>query len=125
MNLITFLHKIQNQQSISFNETMDIIEVYYDYQPTEFSNGRGDDKLVSSAGTNQGSCKIFAFGLLQQLTPEQTLHLFGDYYKDVVKNPAGTDHQNIRLFMKYGWDGVYFQSQALVKKTITLVESSV
>lgn len=117
MNLKTFLQKVQTQQPICFDETMAIIAENYDYQVTEFSNGLGDDKLVSPAGVNQGSCKIFAFGLLHNLTAEQTLNLFGDYYhRDVLANPEGTDHQNIRNFIKYGWDGVCFHNQALLQK---------
>jgi hypothetical protein len=96
---------------------MAIIEAYYHYQPTEFSNGLGEDKLISPAGSNQGSCKIFAFAQLQHLTPQQTLNLFGDYYRiDVLNHPNGTDHQNIRLFIKYGWDGICFQNQALTSQ---------
>jgi hypothetical protein len=117
MDLTTFLQKVQNRQPISFDETMAMIEAYYHYQPTEFSNGLGEDKLISLAGVNQGSCKIFAFAQLQQLSPEQTLNLFGDYYyRDVLKNPDGTDHQNIRNFIKYGWAGICFQNQALTSQ---------
>ena len=117
MNLETFLQKIKNQQPISFDETMTIIAENYHYQPAEFSNGIGEDKLISPVGTNQGSCKIFALGLLHQLTVEQTLNLFGDYYHiDVLNNPNGTDHQNIRNFIKYGWDGICFQNAALLLK---------
>ena len=117
MDRFTFLQKTQNIEAISFDETMAMIDNYYRYQPTEFSNGIGDDKIISPAGINQGSCKIFAFGLLQQLTPEQTLNLFGNYYHiDVLNNPNGTDHQNIRLFMKYGWNGIEFKNQALIEK---------
>jgi hypothetical protein len=115
--IMNFLQKIQYQQPISFDETMTFIAAHYDYQPTEFSNGLGEDKLMSPAGINQGSCKIFAFAQLHNLTAEQTLNLFGDYYHiEVLQNPNGTDHQNIRLFMKYGWDGIVFQNQALTDK---------
>jgi hypothetical protein len=51
------------------------------------------------------------------LNPNQTLNLFGDYFrKDVLENPAGEDHQNIRNFMKYGWEGISFDEEALGKK---------
>lgn len=117
MTLSAFLDKIKNNQPVSFDETIAIIEAHYHYQPTEFSNGIGADKLISPAGVNQGSCKIFAFAQLQQLTQQQTLNLFGDYYRvDVLSNPSGTDHQNIRNFIKYGWDGIAFQNPALTEK---------
>lgn len=114
MNLTLFLQNAQNLESISFDETMAVIEANYTYQPTEFSNGLGEDKLISLAGTNQGSCKIFAFAQLHNLTVEQTLNLFGSYYHDdVLKNPNASDHRNIRNFIKYGWNGICFQGQAL------------
>ncbi len=117
MNLNAFLQKIQNQHTISFNETLSVIAAHYHYQPSEFSNGLGDDKLISAAGTNEGSCRIFAFAQLHKLTAEQTLNLFGDYYHvDVLQKPTGTDHSNIRLFMKYGWDGICFQNPVLTLK---------
>jgi len=49
------------------------------------------------------------------LDAQQTLACFGDYYRvDVLQNPEGVDHQNIRNFMTYGWDGVAFKGEALV-----------
>ncbi len=46
------------------------------------------------AGQNNGSCKIFAFGLAQDLSPEQTLACFGQFYRnDVLGFPENTDHQ--------------------------------
>ncbi len=51
---------------------------------------------------------------MNRLTPEQTLQLFGDYYRiDVLQNPDGTDHQNIRNFIKFGWNGIAFDGKAL------------
>jgi len=116
MNLTTFLQTLQ-QQPVDFTDTMAIIAEHYLYQPTEFSNGLGEEQFTSAAGTNEGSCKIFAFAQLHNLTVEQTLHLFGDYYShDVLENPQGSDHQNIRTFMKHGWAGIQFQGTPLTRK---------
>jgi hypothetical protein len=42
--------------------------------------------------------------------------LFGTYYRnDVLANPTGTDHGNIRNFMLSGWSEIKFDSPALVK----------
>ncbi len=63
------------------------------------------------------SCRIFAFAKIHNLSAEQTLALFGDYYrKDVLGNPDGTDHQNIRNFMRDGWAGIQFDGEALQAK---------
>ena len=54
---------------------------------------------------------------LNNLTEVQTLHCFGDYYrKDVLGNPDGDDHQNIRNFIQSGWGGIYFDGEALAVK---------
>ena len=114
MSLTVFLEKIKNNTAISFDESIAAITENYHYQPTEFSNGLHEHKLISPAGTNEGSCRIFAFAKLHRLNPQQTLNLFGDFYRrDVLNNPEGSDHQNIRLFMRYGWDGVVFNGVVL------------
>lgn len=117
MSLTEFIQMIKSSGKVSFDETMAVINEYYQYQPTEFKNGLQDDVLTNAAGTNEGSCKIFAFARLNQLDEDQTLSLFGDYYrKDVLTNPNGTGHQNIRNFLKYGWDGISFSSDPLSEK---------
>ena len=117
MSLNTFLEKIRTNTPVSFNETIAIITEHYHYQPTEFSNGLNEHALVNSAGTNEGSCKIFAFGLIHQLSEQQTLNLFGDYYRiDVLTDLNGLGHQNIRNFMADGWQGIGFEGVALTLK---------
>ncbi|MCX7067789.1 MAG: HopJ type III effector protein [Methylococcales bacterium] len=114
MSLNTFLEKIRTNTPVSFNETIAIITEHYHYQPTEFSNGLNEHRLINTAGTNEGSCKIFAFGLIHQLSEQQTLNLFGDYCRiDVLTDPNGSGHQNIRNFMADGWQGIRFEGVAL------------
>jgi hypothetical protein len=117
MLLSTFLKKITNNQNVNFEETISIITQYYDYQPTEFSNGNKDKPLINQAGTNEGSCKIFSFAQINQLTAQQALNLFGDFYhKEVLQDPSGNSHQNIRHFIQFGWNGIAFTQQALTIK---------
>ena len=111
-----FLEKLQNNQVVDFKETMAVIAGHYEYRPTRFSNGL-DPCLVNEAGQNEGSCRIFAFAKIHNLSAEQTLALFGDYYRsDVLGNPDGNDHQNIRNFMRDGWAGINFDGEALQAK---------
>ena len=114
MKITEFLKKLTtNPSQISFAETMEVIAGNYNYSPAAFKNG----ELHSAAGTNEGSCKIFSFAKLHSLDEEKTLQLFGDYYRvDVLGNPDGVDHGNIRNFMRFGWDGVKFDGVALVLK---------
>lgn len=114
MNKDSFLEKLNTTpDSISFQDTMSIIDSYYNFTPTEFKNG----DLLNQQDQNNGSCKIFSFAQLNTINEEQTLHCFGDYYrKDVLENPQGDDHQNIRNFMKNGWAGISFTDAALTEK---------
>ena len=117
MSLATFLAKINNNVTVSFDETIAVITENYHYQATEFNNGLNENALINKAGTNEGSCKIFAFAKIHQIDQQQTLNLFGDYYRlDVLNDPQGTGHQNIRNFMKYGWEGIHFKNKALTTK---------
>lgn len=117
MSLTIFLESIRNNTPVSFNDTIAVITEHYHYQPTQFSNGLAEQALISTAGTNEGSCKIFAFAQIHQLTEQQTLNLFGDYYRvDVLSHPDGSDHQNIRHFMRDGWAGIAFNGTPLTTK---------
>ncbi|WP_294206933.1 HopJ type III effector protein [uncultured Chryseobacterium sp.] len=100
-------------ETIQFTEVIAYIDEHYDFTPSKFTNGN----TVNEAGQNNGSCKVFSFARLNGLSKEETLHLFGEFYReDVLKNPEGTDHQNIRNFMEYGWDGIAFEGKALHRK---------
>ncbi|MBE9515532.1 MAG: HopJ type III effector protein [Proteobacteria bacterium] len=115
MNTTDLLNKLTIEQGVvEFSSVIDVIDSAYDFNPTEFTNG----DLRNEAGQNNGSCKIFAFAKLHDLSEQQTLHCFGDYYRnDVLCNPDAADHQNIRNFMATGWSGIQFNGSPLkVKK---------
>jgi hypothetical protein len=114
MSINELLGKIRSGERVTFQDTLAAISEHYHYTPTRFTNGVGDDRVSNQAGTNEGSCKIFFFAKLQGLTPDQTLALFGDYYwDDVLARPEGSGHANIRTFMKYGWEGIRYEGDAL------------
>lgn len=103
----------KSAQTIDFKEVIAFIDEHYDFTPTKFTNGN----TVNEADQNNGSCKVFSFAKLNDLSKEETLNLFGEFYrKDVLQNPEGTDHQNIRNFMEFGWEGISFEGKALVRK---------
>jgi len=90
---------------VEFDTTMSAIEEGYALAEVAFEVG----EQKNAAGTNMGSGKILSFGVLAGLNVEETLALFGKFYRDdVLGNPAGDDHANIRNFMKAGWEGVTF-----------------
>mgnify|MGYP000002154154 CR=1 FL=1 len=101
--------------SVEFEDVMTLINEDYDYVPTVFLNG----DIVNDAGTNEGSCKIFYFAQLNALSEIETLSLFGAYYRDdVMGNPAGDDHANIRNFILDGWLGIRFNGTVLTEKGV-------
>ncbi|WP_350431547.1 HopJ type III effector protein [Shewanella sp. H8] len=102
----------ERAETVLFEESIALIDNHYNFSPSAFKNG---DQL-NEAGENSGSCKVLAFGQIQQLTVQQTLILFGQHYRDVVATPQGDDHQNIRQFMQHGWQGVLFSQLALQDK---------
>ncbi len=107
----------KNPEKVEFNNIINLVENHYDYTPTSFRNGIADDCIINMAKENEGSCKIFSFAKLHNLTELQTLHCFGKYYRDdVLKYPDATDHGNIRTFMKYGWEHIQFDGKALIEK---------
>jgi HopJ type III effector protein len=119
MTLDSFLTKLNTtpnqaeRRPIEFTDTMAVIENLYNFTPTAFQNG----DLRNEAGQNSGSCKLFSFAKLQNFSVEQTLACFGAFHRiDVLENPEANNHQNIRNFMKTGWEGVSFDSDALVNK---------
>lgn len=118
MNTKELLNLIQTTPSeVTFDQVITVIESDYDYTPTQFYNGLADKEVVNEAGTNEGSCKIFAFADMNDLNESQTLSCFGKYYRqDVLTNLSGSDHANIRNFMKFGWEGLHFDNPPLKLK---------
>lgn len=114
MTINTFLEKLnQTPRAITFAETIAVIEANYDFAPTAFENGLQHN----AAGENSGSCKLLAFAEIQNLSETHTLACFGAYYfEEVLGDLEGINHQNIRNFMKTGWDGIAFYGNALTLK---------
>lgn len=100
-------------ETIMFDEVMAVISNHYNYQSSTFTNG----ELINQAGTNEGSCKVFAFAQKHNLSEQATLNCFAQFYReDVLTNPTGTDHANIRSFIKNGWSGITIDSAVLTAK---------
>lgn len=114
MSIQAFLEKVkQTPNEITFPETIAVIEENYNFTPTAFQNGTQHN----AAGENSGSCKLFSFAKLQNLSKEETLACFGAFYfEEVLGDPNGTNHQNIRNFINLGWDGIKFEGNALEAK---------
>ena len=114
MELHTFMDKLASlPEKIEFTDTMAVVDANYQFTETAFTNGG----VSNQKGENSGSCKLFAFAQKQGLSEQQALACFGSYYRDdVLLNPKGIDHQNIRHFIKTGWQGIHFDGNALQVK---------
>ncbi|MEP1487954.1 MAG: HopJ type III effector protein [Algibacter sp.] len=114
MIIEVFKAKLKNTPNdIEFSETMRVIEANYEFTATAFKNGN----LENAEGQNSGSCKLFAFAEAEGLSKEDTLACFGQFYfDDVLNDPDGSGHQNIRNFMNTGFDGLSFEGTPLKKK---------
>ena len=107
-----YLEELRSGAQMDFADLMVLIDENFVHNPAAFTNG----DLHNAADENQGSAKLFCFSAIHQLTPLETLHCFGQYYQEVLNDPKGTSHQNIRNFITYGWEGLKFNSPVLVKK---------
>ena len=87
--------------NLDFAELIDVIETNYEVGLIEFKNG----DIVNKAGENEGSAKLLSYAALCDFDKETTLKLWGQYYKEVLADPDGDSHKNIRNFMKTGWEG--------------------
>ena len=93
----------------SFDDTLALIDQHFEFQPTGFNNG----PLRNEAGENSGSCRVFALGQYCNLNEADTLQLFAQHYQQVLGDPAGDSHGNIRQFISTGWSGIRFDGQPL------------
>ena len=116
----TLLHHIKHQpETINFQTVIDTINQHYDFSPTAFTNGLGKETLHNARGKNEGSCRVFAFAQRHALSEAEVLACFGEHYRlAVLPHPDGDDHQNIRNFMKYGWQGIQFETNPLTDKGV-------
>ncbi len=113
MTIQEFKTKLKEKpNSVLFAETMQVIEENYTFTPTTFLNG----SIKNQSGENSGSCKLFAFAVHHKLSKQETLACFGEHYQNVLEDENGTSHQNIRNFMKTGFEGLVFEGEALELK---------
>jgi hypothetical protein len=106
-----YLVKLKSGEQMRFEDLMQVIDDNYQVIATQFTNG----DLQNSATENQGSAKLLSFAKIHQLTDEQTLRCFGQYYDEVLNDKTGKSHANIRNIIKTGLANVQFEQLALNK----------
>ena len=67
------LEQLKNTpEELVFSNVIAYIDEHYEFTPTKFTNGN----TVNEANQNNGSCKVFSFAKINQLSKEETLLLF-------------------------------------------------
>lgn len=116
MNLADLLARLRRAEA-DFEDVIAYVNAHYTYTPARFTNGSGPDPVVNEAGRNEGSCRVFALARLHGLSVEDTVQLFGRFYReDVLRHPEADDHANIRRFLKDGWAGISFDTEPLAPR---------
>lgn len=114
MTILELISKVKQAEIILFAEVIETIDAHYTFTPTHFKNG----DVVNEANTNNGSCKVFSFANKHCLVAQETLFLFGEHYQKVLETPNDSDHQNIRNFIKFGWNEIEFEKEADRKSVV-------
>ena len=109
MTVEALITKVKQSEILSFAEVIATIDANYSFTPSFFKNG----DVVNEENQNNGSCKVFSFAKMHKLSEKETLFLFGEHYQKVLETPSDADHQNIRNFMNFGWNGIVFEKEAL------------
>ena len=100
--------------TLRFSAVIDTLRRHYECTPVAFSTGVGSDRRTdNAAGTNAASSQLLAFARRLGLDEPTTLALYAEHYRDVLADPDGSGHANIRAFMANGWSGVRFQGDPL------------
>lgn len=112
---LSVLMLLLEQGKARFQDVINFIDHYYDYHSSSFVNGQKSN----ARGQNDGAARVLAFGHLNNLSVLDTLKLFAEHYQAVEANAGGTDHENIRQFIRYGWFGLMFDHFPLTPKGVT------
>jgi len=113
MNTNEYLEKLRSGVKMNFSDLTNLIDQEYEFLNVAFKN----NDLINLKEENQGSAKVFCFGLMHSLSKEDTIRCFGEHYQSVIDEPKNhNSHLNIRSFMSNGWNGVLINQNALKLK---------
>ena len=113
MNTHEYLEKLRSGVKMNFSDFTNLIDREYEFLNVAFKN----NNLINSKEENQGSAKVFCFGLMHSLSEEDTIRCFGEHYLSVISEPENhNSHLNIRSFISNGWKGVLINQNALKLK---------
>lgn len=85
-------------KNTDFGNTIQAIDSILETEPVDFVNG----EVPNTSGENLWSLKVLAFGKMMWFHTQEVLSMFWEYYREVIDNPDGNSHQNIRALQKTG-----------------------
>jgi hypothetical protein len=113
MNTQQYIEQLRSGTQMKFSDFIDLIAREYSFSNIAFEN----NGLVNSIEENQGSAKVFCFGLMHSLSEREVIKCFGEHYQSVLDSSQDqSSHLNIRSFMNSGWGGVTIDFAALTIK---------
>ncbi|MBT3727100.1 hypothetical protein HOG21_05480 [bacterium] len=84
---------LEAKEAETFDDFIAFVDKYFMLISTGFNN----NGLKNNKFKNEGSLKVLAFAKYCKMTDvTEIAGLFKGYYKDVLKDPKGDNHQNIR-----------------------------
>ena len=109
MNTKQYLENLKSGVQMKFSDFPDLIEQEYTFSNIAFTN----NGLSNSKDENQGSAKVFCFGLMYSLDEKDVIRCFVEHYKSLLESPKDvTSHLNIRNFLKMRLEGVSIDKNA-------------
>lgn len=103
-----------HENTLLFQDVINTIRKHYECTPVAFRTGAGTPRETgNAAGTNMASSQLLAYARRLGLDAATTVALYGEHYRDVLADPGGTSHPNIRAFMANGWAGVNMPEEPL------------
>jgi hypothetical protein len=113
MNTQQYIEQLRSGTQMKFSDFIDLIAREYRFLNIAFENSG----VFNSKDENQGSAKVFCFGLMHSLSEREVIKCFGEHYQSVLDSPQDqSSHLNIRSFMNSGWGGVTIDFAALTIK---------
>tara|TARA_B110001454_G_scaffold197256_1_gene200615 strand:- start:187 stop:567 length:381 start_codon:yes stop_codon:yes gene_type:complete len=113
MNTQQYIEQLRSGTQMKFSDFIDLIAREYRFSNIAFENSG----VFNSKDENQGSAKVFCFGLMHSLSEREVIKCFGEHYQSVLDSPQDqSSHLNIRSFMNNGWGGVTIDFAALTIK---------
>ena len=113
MNTQQYIEQLRSGNQMKFSDFIDLIAREYRFSNIAFENSG----VFNSKDENQGSAKVFCFGLMHSLSEREVIKCFGEHYQSVLDSSQDqSSHLNIRSFMNSGWGGITIDFAALTIK---------